>query len=332
MASDHGKNGGVAAAIAPEFILDRGVAVLVLMGSHEDVLSVTALAGTAKDIAALTRDGEHTFTMAGAMGAACTMGLGLALARPDRRVLVITGDGELLMNVGALATIAVMNPANLSIVCVDNGHYGETGYQQSHTSLGTDLEKRAAGTGAQLTRTILKPADIPAGAQLICEGNPNPLEFLRVKPTAPPSDQALFEQPVETIDSIMHGTINVMEAMRFLALDAKFYNAASSECFGNTSKEQPADETTMLSPRSPYAVGKAASFWAVANYREAYGLFVCNGLLFNHESPLRPVRYVTQKIVRGAVEIAAGPAGPIQLGMFKIVRDWGVGAEIVHRA
>src|SRR5262249_58454944 len=92
-----------------------------------------------------------------------------------------------------------------------------------------------------------------------------------------------FAQPVETIDSIMHGTINVMEAMRFLALDTKFYNAASSECFGNTSKEQPATETTMFSPRSPYAVGKAASFWAVANYREAYGLFVCNGLLFHHE-------------------------------------------------
>jgi GDPmannose 4,6-dehydratase len=138
-----------------------------------------------------------------------------------------------------------------------------------------------------------------------------------------------FEQPVETIDSIMHGTINVMEAMRFLALDAKFYNAASSECFGNTGKEQPADETTMFSPRSPYAVGKAASFWAVANYREAYGLFVCNGLLFNHESPLRPARYVTQKIVRGAVEIAAGRAGTIELGMLNIARDWGWAPEYV---
>jgi GDPmannose 4,6-dehydratase len=138
-----------------------------------------------------------------------------------------------------------------------------------------------------------------------------------------------FQQPVETIDSIMHGTINVMEAMRFLALDAKFYNAASSECFGNTSKEQPADETTMFSPRSPYAVGKAASFWAVANYREAYGLFVCNGLLFNHESPLRPARYVTQKIVRGAVAIAAGRASTIELGMLNIARDWGWAPEYV---
>jgi GDPmannose 4,6-dehydratase len=138
-----------------------------------------------------------------------------------------------------------------------------------------------------------------------------------------------FEQPVETIDSVMHGTINVMEAMRFLALDAKFYNAASSECFGNTTKEQPADETTMFSPRSPYAVGKAASFWAVANYREAYGLFVCNGLLFNHESPLRPARYVTQKIVRGAVDIVAGRTSTLELGMLHIARDWGWAPEYV---
>src|SRR5438309_105012 len=107
-----------------------------------------------------------------------------------------------------------------------------------------------------------------------------------------------FQQPVETIDSIMHGTINVLEAIRFLDLDARFYNACSSECFGNTSPEDPATEETPFRPRSPYAVGKAAAFWAVANYREAYGVFACSGLLFNHESPLRPARYVMQKIVR----------------------------------
>ena len=113
-----------------------------------------------------------------------------------------------------------------------------------------------------------------------------------------------FDQPVETIDSIMHGTVNVMEAIRFLDLDTRFYNASSSECFGNT--DQPATDTTAFRPRSPYAVGKAAAFWAVANYREAYGLFACSGILFNHELPLRPMRYVTQKIVRGAMAIAEG--------------------------
>src|SRR5258707_4463243 len=111
---------------------------------------IAGLAGTARDLAALTDDAAHVFGLGGAMGAACAMGLGLALARPDRRVLVLTGDGELLMNIGTLATIAVLNPPNLSIVCVDNGHYGETGYQKSHTSLGVDLEKMAIGAGLKL--------------------------------------------------------------------------------------------------------------------------------------------------------------------------------------
>jgi GDPmannose 4,6-dehydratase len=139
-----------------------------------------------------------------------------------------------------------------------------------------------------------------------------------------------FEQPVETIDSIMHGTINIMEAMRFLTLDAKFYNAASSECFGNTSKDHPADENTMFRPRSPYAVGKAASYWAVANYREAYGLFACSGVLFNHESPLRPARFVTQKIIRGAMDIAGGQAHSLDLGALGLARDWGWAPEYVE--
>ena len=137
-----------------------------------------------------------------------------------------------------------------------------------------------------------------------------------------------FNQPVETIDSIMHGTINVMEAMRFLALDARFYNAASGECFGNT-EHKPADETTEFRPRSPYAVGKAASFWAVANYRDAYGLFACSGILFNHESPLRPTRYVTQKIVRGVVDIAEGKSQNLELGALDLSRDWGWAPEYV---
>jgi phosphonopyruvate decarboxylase len=121
------------------------------------------------------------------MGGACMIGLGLALARRDKQVLVVTGDGELLMNVGALATIAVMNPPNLSIVCVDNGHYGETGYQKSHTSLGVDLEKIAAGSGIKRTLTIEKEAEIAGGARLIREGNGASFVLLRVKPTEPPS-------------------------------------------------------------------------------------------------------------------------------------------------
>jgi GDPmannose 4,6-dehydratase len=138
-----------------------------------------------------------------------------------------------------------------------------------------------------------------------------------------------FSQPVETIDSIMHGTINVMEAIRFLGLDARFYNAASSECFGNT-EPGPANEHTGFHPRSPYAVAKAAAYWAVANYREAYGLFACSGILFNHESPFRSTRYVTQKIVRGAADIAEGKQSVLELGALDLSRDWGWAPEYVE--
>lgn len=93
-----------------------------------------------------------------------------------------------------------------------------------------------------------------------------------------------FGQPVETLESIATGTLNLLEAVRFLGKRIKLYNAGSSECFGDTG-EMAADETTPFRPRSPYAVAKATAFWEVANYREAYGLFACSGILFNHESP-----------------------------------------------
>jgi len=137
-----------------------------------------------------------------------------------------------------------------------------------------------------------------------------------------------FEQPVETIDSSLNGTINILEALRFLKSKARFYNASSSECFGNT-VEGAANERTPFRPCSPYGVGKAASYWLVSNYREAYGLFACSGILFNHESPLRPARFATQKIIRGAVDIAQGKAEVLALGNLDIARDWGWAPEYV---
>jgi GDPmannose 4,6-dehydratase len=134
-----------------------------------------------------------------------------------------------------------------------------------------------------------------------------------------------FEQPVETLNSIIHGTVNILEAIRFLNLDARFYNASSSECFGNT--DAAASETHSFHPRSPYGVGKAAAYWAVANYRESYQLFACSGLLFNHESHLRPARYVTQKIIRGVADIAERKAEHLKLGQLSIARDWGWAPE-----
>lgn len=138
-----------------------------------------------------------------------------------------------------------------------------------------------------------------------------------------------FEQPVETLESISIGTLNLLEAIRFLNRPIKFYNAGSSECFGDSS-DKPADETTPFRPRSPYAVAKAAAFWQVANYREAYGLFACSGILYNHDSPLRPERFVTQKIVSSACRIAQGSMEKLHLGNISIQRDWGWAADYVE--
>jgi GDPmannose 4,6-dehydratase len=138
-----------------------------------------------------------------------------------------------------------------------------------------------------------------------------------------------FQQPVETLESISIATLNLLEAMRFTGRPIKLYNAGSSECFGDTG-DQAADESTPFRPRSPYAVAKATAFWEVANYREAYGLFACSGILFNHESPLRPERFVTQKIVASAVRIAAGVQSGLRLGNLAIQRDWGWAPEYVH--
>ncbi len=138
-----------------------------------------------------------------------------------------------------------------------------------------------------------------------------------------------FDQPVETFESIGIGTLNLLESIRFMDSGARLYNASSSECFGNTDGV-PATEETPFRPRSPYAVAKAAAFWEVANYREAYGLFACSGILFNHESPLRPERFVTQKIVAAACRIAAGSGETLKLGNTSVQRDWGWASEYVE--
>jgi len=137
-----------------------------------------------------------------------------------------------------------------------------------------------------------------------------------------------FEQPVETFESITIGTLNLLESIRFSGRCIKLYNAGSSECFGDTGKIR-ANENTHFRPRSPYAVAKAAAFWEIDNYREAYEIFACTGILFNHESPLRPNRFVTKKIISSAVRISKGSKEKLKLGNLEIARDWGWAPEYV---
>jgi len=138
-----------------------------------------------------------------------------------------------------------------------------------------------------------------------------------------------FEQPVETLESHATGTLNLLEAIRFINQPVRFYNACSGECFGDTGEGVAANEETAFRPRSPYAVAKAAAFWEVANYRDAYGLYACSGILYNHESNLRPERFVTQKIIAAACRIADGSEETLKLGNTKIKRDWGWAPEYV---
>jgi GDPmannose 4,6-dehydratase len=138
-----------------------------------------------------------------------------------------------------------------------------------------------------------------------------------------------FEQPVETLESISSGTLNLLEGIRFLNPKIRFYNAGSSDCFGNTGAT-PANEKTPFRPLSPYAVAKACATNMVATYREAYSLYACTGILFNHESPLRPTQFVTRKIVAGAYAIASRAETQLKLGNIHIARDWGWAPEYVE--
>jgi len=132
-----------------------------------------------------------------------------------------------------------------------------------------------------------------------------------------------FDQPAESIESFVFGVLNLLEAVRFMGRPIRIYHASSSECFGDVTQGDLASELTPFRPRSPYGVAKASAHWLIVNYREAYGLFCCNGILFNHESPLRPARFVTRKIVSAACRIAAGSDERLSLGRMDISRDWG---------
>lgn len=138
-----------------------------------------------------------------------------------------------------------------------------------------------------------------------------------------------FSQPVEAIESIGIGTLNILEAIRILEIPARLFSASSSECFGNT-RGDPANESTAFNPKSPYAVAKAMAFWEIQSYVDSYGIFACSGLLFNHESPLRPRAFVSKKIVESAVAISRGLQESLVLGCIDVRRDWGWAPEYVE--
>jgi GDPmannose 4,6-dehydratase len=192
----------------------------------------------------------------------------------------------------------------------------QSGRYQNLASLGIDDKVNIESMALNDFRSVL---------QVLAKIRPNEIYNLAGQSSVGLS----FDQPVETLESISNGTLNLLEGIRFLDPSIRLYNAGSSECFGNTG-DIPADENTAFRPRSPYAVAKACAANLVANYRTAYQLFACTGFLFNHESPLRPRRFVTRKIVEAAYKIHAGLESHVTLGNLEISRDWGWAPDYVE--
>lgn len=199
--------------------------------------------------------------------------------------------------------------------------YGSS--RDSHLSTFANLA--ALGIRDRVRAISLAPADFRSVLAALARAEPDEVYNLSGQSSVGLS----FEQPVETMESIGVATLNILEAIRFTGRKIRFYAAGSGECFGDT-RGRRADEETPFRPRSPYAVAKAAAHFEVANYREAYGLFACNGILFNHDSPLRPERFVTRKIVAAACRIARGSGERLRLGNLAVKRDWGWAPEYVE--
>lgn len=203
----------------------------------------------------------------------------------------------------------------------------DRGYAVHGTSRGAHVgilhNLARVGVGEHVVAHALAPGDMQGTLRVLETVEPHEIYALAGQSSVGLS----FEQPGPTFDSIAVGTQVLLEAVRITKLPTRIFNAGSGECFGELAGR--ADESCCLRPGSPYAVAKASAHWLVANYRESYGLFACTGFLFNHESPLRPEQFVTQKIIAAACRIAGGSGERLKLGNTEVIRDWGWAPEYV---
>lgn len=232
--------------------------------------------------------------------------------------------------------MSLTNESKTALICGINGQDGsllaqlliKKGYHVYGTSRdvqGSRLENlHRLGIQSQCKLLSMQPEDFRSVYMAIKNSQPDEIYYLSGQSSVGLS----FEQPAETIQSIAIGTLNMLEACRMSDKEIKLYNAGSSECFGDTDGKA-ANESTPFHPRSPYAVAKVSAYWLVNNYREAYNMYACTGILFNHESTLRPSRFVTQKIIHAAKSIANGSSQKLSLGNMDIQRDWGWATEYV---
>jgi GDPmannose 4,6-dehydratase len=204
--------------------------------------------------------------------------------------------------------------------------------EKGYRVVGTSRNPQTALSGSTLAQSMvgrveivaMNPSDYQSVLAAVVRSEPDEIYSLAGQSSVGLS----FEMPVETLSSIVFGTLHLLEAIRFTGRKARFYNAGSSETFGDLGGNV-ATERTPFHPRSPYGIAKASAHMLVANYREAYGVHAANGILFNHESPLRPAQFVTRKVTTAARRIAAGSGETLRLGRLDIVRDWGWAPEYV---
>lgn len=230
----------------------------------------------------------------------------------------------------------LLNQPKIALICgvsgQDGGYLAQLLLDKGYVVWGTSRDVqgnafgnlRTLGITLRITLISMVPEDFRSVFNAIRLSQPDEVYFLAGQSSVGLS----FEQPAETIQSIVSGTLNMLEACRIAEKPFRFYHAGSSECFGDT-QGQPANEQTTFKPRSPYAVAKASAHWLVNNYRAAYNLYACTGILFNHESPLRAPRFVTQKIISAAKSISDGSQEILHLGRLDISRDWGWAYEYV---
>lgn len=215
----------------------------------------------------------------------------------------------------------------------DGAYLAQFLLEKGYEVWGTSRDAQAAsfsnlaklGIVSRIHKISMAPNDFRSVLSAISQCNPDEIYNLSGQTSVGLS----FEQPVEALESIATGTLNILEAIRFLGGAIRFYSAGSSECFGDVGSI-PANENTRLQPCSPYAIAKSTSYWLVENYRVAYGIYAATGLLFNHESPLRPTHFVTQKIIKAVVRIAGGSEEKLILGNLDVQRDWGWAPEYVE--
>ena len=230
----------------------------------------------------------------------------------------------------------IFRPAPTALICGISGQDGaylaahllRCGYRIVGTSRNAAVCDRSGleslGIAGQVEIESLSPTDLPGTLELLRRLRPEEVYNL----SGQSSIAVSYAEPAETFSSIAAATVNLLESVRVSGIPTRVFVAGSTAMYGDNGG-RPVDESTLPCPTNPYALAKAAAFAQVEQYREQYGIHACTGILANHESPLRPARFVTQKIVHAACRIAAGDPGKLVLGDLSVERDWGWAPEYV---